>query len=68
MKIDPNVFPEPSAGKSHAPDSILRVLRSNSKPLGLDLPRRESRSEINFLLVILVYGSDSAALLHFLYG
>ena len=27
-------FPEPSGGKSYAPDSILKVPRSNSKRLG----------------------------------
>ena len=45
-------FPEPSGGKSYAPDSILRVPKSNSKLLGLELPRRESRSEINSMPMI----------------
>ena len=42
------MFPEPSGGKSYALNSILKVPKSNSKALGSELPRRESRSEINF--------------------
>ena len=42
-------FFEPSGGKSHAPDSILRVRRSNSKALGSNClgGNREAKSIFN---------------------